>query len=231
MSQTVCDPAALARRLGFPEASGSHLLEALTHRTYAVEHALNYDNQRLEFLGDAVLEIIQTEYLFRLYPEAPEGDLTKMRAALACEASLGAWARRLGLGSYLRIGRGERDSGGAERESTLADLFEAILGALYLDCGMAAARQFVLELLEADNIDPARRLADANPKGKLQEFSQRRWGVTPEYKMLRISGPRHRPFYEIEARLKKYTAVGHGSSRKAAESMAAERLVRYLTGE
>lgn len=133
----------LKKRLGFAGPWSNRLAEAVTHRSYAVENNLGYDNQRLEFLGDAVLEIILTEYLFHLYPDAAEGEMTKIRSALVREPALARLARRFELGEYLLTGRGEHDSGGADRDSTLADLFEAVLGAFYLDAGFDATRQFV----------------------------------------------------------------------------------------
>ena len=122
------DIAQLKAAIGYPEeASEQPLREALTHRSYAVEHELGFDNQRLEFLGDAVLEIALSEYLFERYPDADEGVLTRMRSALACEAAIAELAKKLQLGDYLFTGRGEAGSGGARRESTLADLFEAVV--------------------------------------------------------------------------------------------------------
>ena len=218
----------LAARLGIPAEKLPLLREALTHRTYAVEHHLDYDNQRLEFLGDAVLEIIHTEALYHRYPDLPEGDMTKIRAALSCEATLASVARELELGSYLLIGRGEKECGGNERESTLCDLFEAVLGALYLSCGLEKARKFVNTLFEADFSDPKELLDTMNPKGKLQEFSQSRWHRTPEYRLLRSGGAQHLPFFEVEARVDRFSAVGRGSSRKNAEVNAAGKLVRFF---
>ena len=216
----------LARLLGLP-GPAPHLAEAFMHRSYAVEHDLGYDNQRLEFLGDAVLEIIQTEFLFRRCPEAPEGELTKLRSALACEGTLAEWARRLGLGNHLKVGRGEVDNGPA-RASTLADLFEAVLGAVYLDLGMTAARDFVLPLLESSVGDPGDLLLGINPKGQLQELTQRRFGRTPAYIVLGVFGPPHRPNFKVEVRAGGWAAVGDGGSRKQAESRAAAELYRYL---
>ncbi|MCQ2378776.1 MAG: ribonuclease III, partial [Victivallaceae bacterium] len=134
----------LREKLGFRSETPAYLAEALTHRSYAVEHGTRCDNQRLEFLGDAVLEIVLSEYLFSLYPDAPEGELTKMRSALARESTLAQIAAEMELGSFLKVGRGEAESGGERRASTLADLFEAVLGALYLDAGFDAARRFIL---------------------------------------------------------------------------------------
>jgi ribonuclease-3 len=220
--------AELSKKLRLP-GEAPHLAEAFTHRSYAVEHDLAYDNQRLEFLGDAVLEIIQTEYLFRRCPEATEGQLTKLRSALACEGALAEWARRLELGTLLKVGRGEEDNGGAARRSTLADLFEAVLGAVYLDLGMAAAREFVLPLLESTLGDPDDLLLELNPKGRLQELTQRIFGGTPQYLVLGVSGPQHQPVFKVEARAGGWVTVGDGTSRKHAESRAAAQLYRYLS--
>lgn len=218
----------LARKLGFPETAYPLLKEALTHRTYAVEHHLAYDNQRLEFLGDAVLEILHTEYLYFRYPNMPEGDLTKVRSALACESTLAALARNQKLGEYLLIGNGEKECGGNDRDSTLCDLFEAVLGAIYLGCGYDAAKKYLKNLLETFYPDPQKLLISLNPKGLLQEFSQSRWHRTPEYRLLRSGGPQHCPFYEMEVRVNRFVALGAGNSRKQAEIHAAEKMYRFL---
>ncbi|MBE6385096.1 MAG: ribonuclease III [Lentisphaerae bacterium] len=209
-------------------ADSKWLLEAFTHRSYAVEHNLTYDNQRLEFLGDSVLEIVLTEHLFKLYPAMTEGDMTKTRSALACEGSLAVLARKLDLGSYLRIGRGEQGAGGIDRDSTLADLFEAFTGALYLESGFEAARLFLLDQVNSNFPDPRRLLVELNPKGKLQEFSQQHWNEIPHYTVFRHSGPQHLPLYEVEVTLRCYTAMGSGRSRKQAEFNAASQLFQFL---
>ena len=218
----------LARFIGLPEQSHDLLTEALTHRTYAVENGINYDNQRLEFLGDAVLEIIHTDYLFHLYPDLPEGDLTKIRSALACESMLAGLARQLQLGKYLRIGRGERSTGGNDRDSTLADLFEAVLGAVYLEAGFEFARNFVLNLFKKHCPDPRQQLLSLNPKGRLQEISQRRWGEVPSYWLIRQSGLQHLPCFEVELRVHNLVTIGHGGSRKQAEIAAASVMCEYI---
>ena len=218
----------LAKRIGLPEQSHDRLRDALTHRTDAVEHSVSYDNQRLEFLGDAVLEIIHTDYLFHLYPGLPEGDLTKIRSALACEGMLAKLARKLHLGKYLMIGRGEAASGGNDRDSTLADLFEAVLGAIYLEAGFEFARSFVLDLFRKYCPDPQEQLLSLNPKGRLQELSQRRWGGVPSYVLLRQSGLQHLPVFEVEVRIANLVAIGSGGSRKLAEVDAAHAMCNYL---
>ena len=218
----------LAKIIGLPAQSHNRLREALTHRTYAVEHAINYDNQRLEFLGDAVLEMVHTDYLFHLYPDLPEGDLTKIRSALACEGMLADLARKLGLGRFLLIGRGELGSGGNDRDSTLADLFEAVLGAIYLEAGLDFARDFVLGLFKKYCPDPKEQLLSLNPKGRLQELSQHRWGCVPVYRLFRQSGLQHQPVFEVELHVANLVAIGSGGSRKLAEIAAARIMCDYL---
>ncbi len=225
----VPDLGELRKRLGLGDDSADHLKTAVTHRSYAVENNLAYDNQRLEFLGDAVLEIILTEHLFRLYPHSDEGELTKIRSALVREAALAKLARKLRLGDWLLVGRGEREAGGADRDSTLADLFEAVLGACYLSAGFDHVRAFVAGLVAELYPDPRRLLVTLNPKGQLQELSQRRWGVTPHYAVLHMRGPEHLPEYQVEVHLNGFTAVGRAASRKLAESAAAGNLYAYLS--
>ena len=221
----------LCKRLGIPQEKISLLKLALTHRTYAVEHHLHYDNQRLEFLGDAVLEIIHTEFLYNRYPDMPEGDLTKVRSALSCEATLAGMARKLDLGNYMFIGNGEKECGGSDRDSTLCDLFEAVLGAIYLACGLESSREFIQRLFSDEFSEPKTLLNTLNPKGKLQEFSQGKWHRTPEYRLFRTGGLQHAPFYEVEVRIDRFVALGRGCSRKTAEVEAAGLLVRFLTGK
>jgi ribonuclease-3 len=218
----------LARKLGFPPEKIHLLREALTHRTYAVEHHLKYDNQRLEFLGDAVLEIIHTEYLYFRYPELPEGDMTKIRSALACESTLAELARKVGLGAYMLIGNGEKECGGNNRDSTLCDLFEAVLGAIYLACGLDKAKDYVHELFAKEFSDPKKLLNSLNPKGRLQEFSQAHWHQTPEYTLFQTWGVQHLPIFDVEVRVDRFCALGIGNSRKAAEAAAAAKMMNFL---
>jgi len=218
----------LAKVIGLPPECHARLKEALTHRTFAVEHGIDYDNQRLEFLGDAVLEMIHTNYLFHLYPDLPEGDLTKIRSALSCESMLADLARKLELGKYLLIGRGEIGSGGNDRDSTLADLFEAVLGAIYLEAGFEFANNFVIDLFKKYCPDPKEQLLSLNPKGRLQERSQHRWGAVPVYRLFRQSGLQHMPLFEVELLVANFVAAGSGGSRKQAEIAAARNMCRYL---
>ena len=154
--------------------------------------------------------------------------MTKMRSALVRESTLARLARKFELGEYMRIGKGELEVGGNDRESTLADLFEAVLGAFYLDRGFDAVKRFITGLVSREYPEPRQLLDTINPKGLLQEYSQRRWGVAPEYGILCTSGPEHQPVFDVEVRLREYTAIGRAASRKLAESEAARKLYLYL---
>lgn len=205
------------------------LKEALTHRSYAVEHGLKYDNQRLEFLGDAVIEILLTEYLFNRYRDEQEGILTKMRSAIVKQGTLAQLARELGFGDFLRMGKGEKDAMGSERDSTLCDLFEATIGAFYLDAGIDKVKEFLIPLIEKHYPDPEALLVSLNPKGALQEYTQKEFGVAPVYELLESSGPDHMPSYTYAAFVnKKQLATGTAHKRKAAESIAAEEALKVL---
>ena len=206
----------------------SLLKTALTHRSFAVENGLKYDNQRLEFLGDAVLEIILTEHLYNLYPDEDEGNMTKMRSAMVREETLAEFARKIQLGNFIYMGKGEMENGGNERNSTLADLFEALLGAWYLDGGMQIVKDFIMGLVNEFFPDPAYLLRSINPKGLLQEYSQKQWGATPVYSVLQTYGPEHNLTYEVEVKIDKYCFTGTAQSRKNAESAAAAALLKEL---
>lgn len=219
----------LKARLGNDIPWSSRLTEALTHRSYAVENSLSYDNQRLEFLGDAVLEIVLTDYLFRLYPDCDEGAMTKIRSALVREPALARLARKLELGEYLLVGRGEKESGGAgairrwpislrrcsERSTSMPDSRRSKNSSPGCSRRNTRTRRSLLHTI--------------NPKGLLQEYSQARWGQPPVYTVLRTTGPEHQPVYEVEVSLRGYVAFGRAASRKQAESSAAHVLYLYLT--
>ncbi len=223
---------AVRQLLGYPaEISDARLAEAFTHRSYAMEKRLKFDNQRLEFLGDAVLDMVLSEWLFARYPEADEGGMSRMRAALVCEAALAKMARELELGQHLRIGRGEQDAGGAGRASTLADLFEAMIGAFYLDCGYGPVRDFLVGLYSRHCPDPRSLVESTNPKGELQELAQAKWGEHPVYAVLSVSGPEHKPVYQVEVALHGYLASATAAGRRLAEIAAARELLAYLKRE
>lgn len=206
------------------------LAEAMTHKSYAAESSLKYDNQRLEFLGDAVLQIVLTKHLYYRYPALQEGALTKLRSALANQTTLALFARTLSIGDFLRLGRGELEQNGNDRDSTLSDAFEALAGAIYLDAGEEKAATFILDVLHKVYPDPMTLLGDLNPKGALQEYTQAHYGgKAPKYTVIAVNGPPHDPEYIVEVALDNiFTAQGKGSSRKNAEQRAAAEAMKNL---
>jgi ribonuclease-3 len=217
------DFAELQARLGHVFRDETWLRLALTHPSVAHEagNAMTH-NQRLEFLGDAVLGLVLTRELFEKFPAADEGALTKSRAKLVNAGSLAAHARELGLGVHLILSRGEENTGGRARASALADAFEALLGAIFLDGGYAAAREFVLREFTADFSTLAEAADIENPKGELQELLQSRSPHAPEYEFISASGPDHNRIFECAVRHNgAELARGSGKSKKAAESAAA----------
>ncbi|HHU30625.1 MAG: ribonuclease III [Bacillota bacterium] len=198
--------------------------QAVTHSSYAHEHNLSGSahNERLEFLGDAVLELLISEMLYHAFPKLPEGRLTRFRSELVCEESLFKIAVSLNLGSYLRLGKGEKASGGRCRPSLLADAFEALLGAVYLDLGIEKARAVIkkifsplLEKLELGNLC-------TDFKTMLQEYTQARLTATPEYKIVSESGPDHNKLFVAQVLVNgDLLGEGSGRSKKEAEQAAA----------
>lgn len=202
------------------------------HKTFATEHDIAYDNQRLEFLGDAVVQIIVTEELFHRYPDMKEGAMTKIRSAMVNQEALATIARNLHLGEYLQLGRGEKEAHGDQRDSTLSDLFEAFMGAIFLDSGMDAARDLLVNYIREHIPEPADIVKSENPKGALQEFTQQRHMGVPKYHVASVTGPEHQPLHRVEVTIPGYEPVsGYAFSRKQAESDAARRLLAILTEE
>lgn len=204
---------------------------ALTHSSYANEmkHNLPY-NERLEFLGDAVLSIIVSDYLFTHY-SAQEGDLTKLRAAIVCEKSLDVMARGIGLGEHLRLGKGEELTGGRQRPSILADAFEALISAIYMDAGMEAARAFVLPFVE-EMLAHQDCLSFKDYKTILQEIVQQNPEELLSYALVEESGPDHDKRFVVEVRLNSNViSRGEGRSKKSAEQMAAKEALKLMGKE
>ncbi|MGI6082180.1 MAG: ribonuclease III [Limnochordia bacterium] len=200
------------------------LTMALTHKSYVAEHPGAVDNERLEFLGDAVIELAYTDYLYHTYPQRSEGELSAARAAAVSEPSLARFARGLGLGSHIRLGRGEEMSGGRQRDSLLADAFEAVVGAVYLEHGWDVAREFVISHLGS----PTLPLTTDN-KGRLQELLQASSKQTPSYHVLKESGPDHDKVFVVEVVHRgRRLGRGTGRSKKEAEQKAAEEALNRL---
>lgn len=201
---------------------------ALTHRSYAFEHGSVPHNERLEFLGDAVLGLVVTDLIFNWYPELPEGEMAKLRASTVNMAVLAESARRVNLGEAIYLGRGEELSGGREKQSILADAFEAVLGAVYLDRGIDHTRR-VIERLMADHIrDHVERGVVRDFKTSLQERSAQEIGKVPDYKIT-SSGPDHDKRFTARVYLSgELLGVGEGRSKKEAEQAAAKEALERL---
>ncbi len=214
---------ALAQRLGVTFHDIGLLHTALVHTSYANEaQGRVAHNERLEFLGDAVLELASSTYLYTHFPSLPEGELTKTRASIVCSAALAKIAARLGLGEYLLLGHGEEMSGGRARTTNLEDAFEAVLGAIYLDQGWEAARDYALRQLapEFDQVRHGENLQDY--KTLLQELVQKTPGSTIAYELLEATGPDHAKHYRYAVVIDgKTCGEGEGSSKKEAEQQAA----------
>ncbi len=227
----------LERKLDYEFADRSLLARAMTHRSYANEHrSIDDDNQRLEFLGDAVLGVVIAEALFRDDEQAPEGALSSRLSQLVCERALVRRATVLELGDYLRLGRGEEMTGGRTKEALLADAYEALLGAVFLDGGHDQVRQLILEQFDemVDDVVSASEASDlgSSPrdyKSLLQRKVQQRRPVRPEYHIVETSGPPHDRVFVAEVRVdSQVVGSGEGTSKKEAEQSAAAQAVADL---
>ena len=211
----------LQQNIGYQFKQEALLRQALTHSSYAHEKNLKelMDNERLEFLGDAVLEVVSSEFLFKNHPEMNEGQMTKLRASLVCEQSLAACARQLNLGAFLLLGNGEDLTGGRERDSILSDAWEALIGAMYLDGGFTSAKEFILKYVLQD-IEHKKLFYDS--KTMLQELIQNKYKQTLHYVLLSEDGPDHNKVFTVQAYMDDTPLMtGRGRTKKAAEQNAA----------
>lgn len=222
----------LERRIGYTFQNIGMLRQAMCHSSYANEHRLSAhkDNERLEFLGDAVLEVISSDFLYHSHPEMPEGKLTRLRASIVCEPTLALCAKEISLGSYLLLGKGEELTGGRMRNSIISDAMEALIGAIYLDGGFASAKGFVEKFVLSD-IENKKLFFDS--KTILQEIVQRdyknsevRYIVTDE------EGPDHAKKFGVKLMIgDRCAGTGHGSTKKAAEQEAAYHAILSMSGK
>lgn len=223
---------ALEENLNYSFKNKNLLLNALTHSSYANEARNGItSNERLEFLGDSVLSVIVSDYLYKQFSSLPEGELTKLRASLVCEKSLCGFSRELELGRFLRLGKGEDKGGGRERDSILADAFEAVLAAIYLDGGMEVARRHVMNfvLRELKHTDDE---VFKDYKTALQEIIQRNPEESVTYILTSESGPDHDKVFEVEVHLNSNViGKGEGKSKKQAEQMAAKQALCLMGAE
>lgn len=221
-------PEVLSRKLGLVFENPQLFIRALTHRS-----ASSTNNERLEFLGDSILGFVIAEQLYNLFPDAPEGVLSRMRANLVNQRSLAEIARQHKLGDYLLLGSGELKSGGFERDSILSDAVEAIIAALYKDQGMAACQKWIPELFD----DKLKSLSLGNgqkdPKTRLQEFMQAKKLDLPQYELLTASGLAHEQTFKVQCKISllPQPSIGAGVTRKGAEQAAAEILLEQLAKE
>lgn len=218
------DVARLEALLGFTFTDKAHLVSAMTHRSYLNENreATQDHNERLEFLGDAVLELVVTDYLFRQYPGKPEGELTAVRAALVNTNSLAEASQKLGVNAYLLMSKGESKDTGRARLYILANVFEALVGALYLDQGYEAARTFIASHLFAKTEEIVEKRLWQDPKSRFQELAQEHHSTTPTYQTLSQEGPDHDRVFTVGVFIgKELVAEGKGRAKQEAEQQAA----------
>ena len=217
---------ALSRQLDYTFNDESLLIEALTHRS-----AASVNNERLEFLGDGILNFVIASWLFQRYPSMQEGDLSRLRASLVNKDSLASIARDLDIGDYIELGSGELKSGGRRRESILADAVEAVFGAVYVDRGFDTCRELVLRLYadKLDNIPDVQTLKD--PKTRLQELLQSHRYPLPAYSVLEVSGKAHNQVFKVECSIENLDCVttAQGKSRRKAEQAAAQLAIEELS--
>ena len=219
----------LEKKIGYFFKDKNLLQIALTHSSCNSDgKPYRENNERLEFLGDAVISLIVAEHLFKIFPHDSEGDLTKVRAAFVCDNSLAEFAKRIDLGKFLILGKGEMSSGGRERMSNLENAFEALAGAIYLDQGLDAAKSFVLRFMPS-KIDMKKIDQLADYKTRLQEIVQQNPQERVEYVLVKESGPDHDKIFEVELHLNSNViGMGVGKSKKRAEQNAARQALKLM---
>ena len=218
----VCED--LQEKLNYRFVKPALLKQALTHSSYANEQK-SPDYERLEFLGDAVLELTVSDHLYHTMEDMREGDMTKLRASLVCEPTLSFCAREIELDRYILLGKGEEQTGGRNRDTIISDVFEAVIGALYLDGGISAAKSFVEQYVLKDMYN---KIEFVDSKSKLQEYTQER-GIELRYELLSESGPAHDKEYQVAVLLnERESARGRGKSKKHAEQEAAYQALQAL---
>jgi ribonuclease-3 len=218
----------LEQQLGYTFKDKQLLIEALTHKSYKQR----YDNERLEFLGDAVLDLVVGEYLYKKFSKSNEGNLSKIRASLVNEAGFNKLANALNLGKYIYLSNAEENNGGREKPSLLSNAFEAIMGAIYLESGLETVEKIAIELIEKNHKDISLNSLFRDFKTSLQELTQARFGITPEYKVLSSRGPDHLKEFEVGVYIdSKEYAKAIGKSKKIAQQESAKQALNKLKEE
>lgn len=222
------DLSALEEIIGYRFENRELLKQALTHSSYANERCINKSEnyERLEFLGDAVLELVSSEFLFRVNPGLPEGKMTKLRASMVCESALAFCARDIRLEEYILLGKGEECTGGRRRDSITSDVMEAVIGAIYLDGGMAPAKAYIDRFVLSD-LEHKKLFYDS--KSNLQEVVQGKFKKSLEYELLDVCGPEHDQTFRVQVRMgEEVLGTGEGHTKKAAEQQAAYEALLLL---
>ena len=218
----------LEKSLGYEFKDKKLLIEALTHKSYKQ----SYDNERLEFLGDAVLDLIVGEYLYKKFSKSDEGNLSKIRASLVNEAGFNKLATVLNLGDYILLSKAEENNGGREKSSLLSNAFEAVMGAIYLEAGLQKVDIITIRLIEENYKDISLDSLFRDFKTLLQELTQARFGITPEYRVVASRGPDHQKEFEIAVYINdKEYAKAIGKSKKIAQQESAKIAIGILDGE
>ncbi len=217
-------------RIGVFFLNKDNLIEALTHRSYLNEHKdCPAHNERLEFLGDAILELVVSDYLFHKYSNRPEGELTSFRSALVRTDSLADTAKALGIGDMVLLSKGEEDTGGRTKNFILANTFEAVIGGIYLDQGYEVSKEFVYRFLINKLEDIVKNRLDIDSKTKIQEIAQAKYKVTPIYEVTNEKGPDHEKMFTVVIKVNnKVIGEGVGSSKQRAEEEAATKGIKYI---
>ena len=220
----------LAKRLNLKIKNISLLTRALTHRSFINEHPDEIeDNERLEFLGDAVLDFVVAEWLYNRFPEMPEGGLTQMRSALVQTPQLAEFARKMGIGNALRLGKGESRAGGRLRNSVLCDAFEALIGAIYLDSGISGVMSIINLVMDSAAQEILLNHKNEDPKSILQEWAQSLGFPPPKYQLIDSVGPDHSKVFQVQVGVnKKDMGSGKGTSKQEAEKNAARAALKKI---
>jgi ribonuclease III len=200
------------------------LEEAFTHKSYSIEHGAASNNERLEFLGDSIISAVVAHWLFKRFPDVDEGKLSKMKSQIVSRANLSSWAEDLQLGQYLYLSQGEEATGGRKRESLLGNVYEALVGAIFLDQGFSIAQRFILR-----HLAKKKRIVENDFKSRLQEMVQKKYKTPPVYFVVAESGPDHEKKFTLEVRInKRVLGMGEGRSKKEAEQLAAKEALKSL---
>lgn len=227
LKNTTVDLGQFERKLRLKFKNTKLLEEAFTHKSYAIEYSKTADNERLEFLGDSIISAVVAHFLFKRYPNVDEGHLSKLKSQLVSRASLAVWADDLGLGQFLLLSQGEEATGGRQRESLLGNVYESLVGAIFLDQGFSRAQRFIMRQLAKK-----KRIIETDFKSRLQELMQKKYKMPPTYHVVQETGPDHAKIFSLEVRMGKRTlGQGEGRSKKEAEQMAAKEALKKIKKE